>query len=398
MNGLAAALHRAVVDGAPAWTALPTEVRRDRLTDAARELAPLMAPGQVAAAVDSVLALVGGLGPLEPVLADRSVTDVMVNGDGAVYVERRGRIARLPITLTEPEVLGLIERVVAPLGLRVDRSSPVVDARLADGTRINAIVPPVAVDGPCLTIRRFSVHEVRLDDFADGDVAALLRWAIVARCNVLVSGGTGAGKTTLLNALAAGLPSGERVVTLEDTAELRLAAPHVVRLEARPPNADGEGQVAIGALLRNALRMRPDRVLVGEVRGGEALDMLQAMNTGHEGSLSTCHANSPVDALRRLETMALMAAIDLPLAAIREQVAAGIDLVVHVARRSDGSRRVVAVDEVVAGSDEVGAPARLGAPRTRPLVSGDRVVALPARPVRAPGAAAPDPGWLREVA
>ena len=393
MNLLTQALHRTVLDAAPTWPSLPDDARRTHLTDAARGLAPLLPPGQVQAAVDSVLALVGGLGPLEPVLADPAVTDLMVNGDGSVFVERRGRVERVPVTLTEPEVLALIERVVAPLGLRVDRSSPVVDARLADGSRLNAIVRPVAVDGPCLTIRRFSVREIRLDDFAGPEVAALLRWAITARSNLLVSGGTGAGKTTLLNALAASVPATERVITLEDTAELRLAAPHVVRLEARPPNADGEGRVPIGALLRNALRMRPDRVLVGEVRGGEALDMLQAMNTGHEGSLSTCHANSPVDALRRLETMALMAAIDLPLVAIREQVGAAIDLVVHVARRSDGTRRVEAVDEVVPGAALEG-----GRDRTRSLVDGDRVVRLPCRPPRAPGAVVLDRSALDRAA
>jgi pilus assembly protein CpaF len=244
--------------------------------------------------------------------------------------------------------------VLLPLGLRVDRTAPLVDARLADGSRVNAVVPPLAIDGPCLTIRRFGVRAIGLDELAAPDVAAFLRASVVARRNVVVAGGTGAGKTTLLNALAACLPPGERVVTIEDAAELRLPLEHVVRLEARPANAEGAGAVSVRALVRNALRMRPDRIVVGEVRGPEALDMVQAMNTGHDGSLSTCHANGPADALRRLETMILTGAPGLPLAAVREQLAASIDLVVHVARRPGGDRRVVAVSEVVALGDAAG--------------------------------------------
>ncbi len=255
-------------------------------------------------------------GPLEPILADPEVTEVMVNGPGRVWVERAGRLERVPVALDTPAIEHLIEKVVAPLGLRVDRSSPLVDARLPDGSRVNAIVPPLAVDGPCLTVRRFGARAIPLAAFAAPSVVALLAWAVAARLNVLVSGGTGAGKTTLLNALAGCIPPGERVVTVEDAAELRLPGEHVVRLEARPANAEGAGEVRIRELVRNALRMRPDRIVVGEVRGPEALDMLQAMNSGHEGSLSTCHANSPDDALRRLETMVLMGDVGLPLAAV----------------------------------------------------------------------------------
>jgi len=247
----------------------------------------------------------------------------------------------------------LVERVVAPLGLRIDRTSPLVDARLPDGSRVNVIIPPLAIDGACITVRRFGTRAIALEELCAPDVAAMLRDAVRRRANIIVSGGTGAGKTTLLNALAAVIPDGERIVTVEDAAELRLPGSHVVRLEARPANADGVGAVTVRALVRNALRMRPDRIVVGEVRGAEALDMLQAMNTGHEGSLSTCHANSPADALRRVETMVLMDAADVPLAAIREQLVSALDLVVHMARGRDGSRRVVALAEVVDSAERV---------------------------------------------
>jgi pilus assembly protein CpaF len=283
----------------------------------------------------------------------------------------------------------LIERVVGPLGLRVDRSSPLVDARLPDGSRANAVVPPLAVDGPCLTIRRFGVQQVSLDDVCPPGVAPLLRWAVAVRLNLVVCGGTGAGKTTLLNALAAAVPAGERIITVEDAAELRLPSEHVVRLEARPANAEGVGRVTVRELVRNALRMRPDRIVVGEVRGAESLDMLQAMNTGHEGSLSTCHANSPADALRRLETMALMAGTGLPLAAVREQLASAIDLVVQVARQPGGARRVVAVEEV---SAEV-SPQGLRLPRR--LAGAEGLHALPVRAGRVPRPGPPNPRWIR---
>jgi pilus assembly protein CpaF len=367
---------------------------RERVGELVAGEGPLLSPREQARVVGEVLAEVCGLGPLEPILADPEVTEVMVNGPGRVWVERAGRLERVPVSLDTAAIEHLIEKVVAPLGLRIDRSSPLVDARLADGSRVNAVVPPLAVDGPCLTVRRFGARAVPLAAFAPPSVVALLEWAVAARLNVLVSGGTGAGKTTLLNALAGSIPDGERVVTVEDAAELRLPGEHVVRLEARPANAEGAGEVRIRELVRNALRMRPDRIVVGEVRGPEALDMLQAMNSGHEGSLSTCHANSPDDALRRLETMVLMGDVDLPLAAVRAQLDAALDLVVQVARRPDGSRRVVAVAEVVERVDHVSPDGR-EPPRTRPLAGVEGVVALPTRPARAPGCPPADGAWVR---
>ncbi len=268
-------LGRLVADG-------PGGRLRERVTDLVAREGPLLAPAEQVRIVGEVLAEVCGLGPLEPILADPDVTEVMVNGPGRVWVERAGRLERVPVALDTAAIEHLIEKVVAPLGLRIDRSSPLVDARLADGSRVNAVVPPLAVDGPCLTVRRFGARAIPLAAFGPPPVVALLAWAVAARFNILVSGGTGAGKTTLLNALAGCIPDGERVVTVEDAAELRLPGDHVVRLEARPPNAEGAGEVRIRELVRNALRMRPDRIVVGEVRGPEALDMLQAMNTGHE--------------------------------------------------------------------------------------------------------------------
>jgi pilus assembly protein CpaF len=360
-----------------------------RAAELAREVAPLLDPSGVQAVVDEVASRALGLGPLDAVLADPEITEVMVNGPGPVWVERRGQLERLGVRLARAELERIIERVVAPLGLRVDRTAPIVDARLPDGSRVHAIVPPLAVDGPYLTVRRFGARAIPLDRFAPAGVVALLRWATAARMNVLVSGGTGAGKTTLLNALAACLPTAERIVTVEDTAELCLPLDHVVRLEARPANAEGAGRVTIDELVRSALRMRPDRIVVGEVRGAEALDMLQAMNTGHEGSLSTCHANSSSDALRRIETMVLRGAVGLPLAAVREQVAAAIDLVVQVARRPTGARVIVAVDEVVALGDAAG----VGPLRTRSLAGPGGLHQLPSRPPRAE-VARPDPAWV----
>jgi pilus assembly protein CpaF len=357
---------------------------RTRVADLVRERAPVLSLAEVASVVDRVLARMVGLGPLDPLVDDPTVTDVLLNGDGQVWVERRGRLSRTGITVAPADARHLIDRIVAPLGLRADRRSPIVDARLPDGSRVHAVLPPIAVDGPCLTIRRFRARTVDLDEFAPSGVAAFLVWAVRARCNIVVSGGTGAGKTTLLNALGRALAPSERIVTLEDTAELRLPGEHVVRLEARPSSADGIGEIRVRTLLRNALRMRPDRIIVGEVRGAEALDMLQAMNTGHEGSLSTCHANSPADALRRLETMALSDDSGLSLEAIREQLAAAVDLVVHVARRRDGRRAVVAVAEVC----EPGAPERV-----RPLADERALRRLPSRPPRDAAAEAPSSGW-----
>jgi pilus assembly protein CpaF len=364
----------------------------DHVAELVRQEAPLLGAGPRDRVVAQVLADIGGLGPLEPLLADPDVTEVMVNGPGPVWVERAGALERTSIECDTPTIEHLIEKVVSPLGLRIDRSSPLVDARLPDGSRVNAVVPPLAIDGPCLTVRRFGARAIPLDRFCPPAVVALLVWAVAARCNLVVCGGTGSGKTTLLNALASAIPSGERVVTVEDAAELRLPGEHVVRLEARSANAEGVGQVRVRDLVRNALRMRPDRIVVGEVRGPEALDMLQAMNTGHEGSLSTCHANSPADALRRLETMVLMGEVALPLAAVREQLQASLDLVVHVARRPGGARAVVAVAEVV----DAGADASTGrrSVRTRLLADTTGVRALPQRPVRAVDARQPDAAWI----
>ncbi len=342
----------------------------ERVAALVDEEVPLLGAALRHRLVAGVLADVCGLGALEPLLADPDVTEIMVNGPGRVWIERNGSLARVPVDLDTGAIEHLIEKVVAPLGLRVDRSSPLVDARLPDGSRVNAVVPPLAVDGPCLTVRRFGARAVPLAAFAGDDVTDLLAAAVEGRRNIVVSGGTGAGKTTLLNALAACIPPGERVITVEDAAELALPREHVVRLEARPANAEGAGEIRIRDLVRNALRMRPDRIVVGEVRGPEALDMLQAMNTGHEGSLSTCHANSPDDALRRLETMVLMGEVQLPLAAVRSQLEAALDLVVQVARFPDGRRRIVAVAEVVegAGAPEAGS-------RTRLVADADGLVA-----------------------
>ncbi|HEY3018981.1 MAG TPA: CpaF family protein, partial [Solirubrobacteraceae bacterium] len=309
------------------------------------------------AAREHLVALVAersfGLGPLEPLLRDPEVEEVMVNGPGAVWVERAGRLQRSDARFAgEDEVRHAIERILAPLGRRVDEAEPLCDARLPDGSRVNVVIPPLAIDGPVLTIRRFRRRGLSPDDLVElgtwtPPLRDVLARAVAGRLNVLVSGGTGSGKTTTLNALSAFIPPGERVVTVEDAAELRLQQPHVVRLEARPPGLEGRGEVSIRRLVRNALRMRPDRIVVGEVRGGEALDMLSAMTTGHDGSLSTVHAGSAEEALRRVETLALMAGVGLPHAAIREQVADAIDLVVHQARLPDGARRVVALCEVV---------------------------------------------------
>jgi pilus assembly protein CpaF len=320
-----------------AWELL----RADRIA-----LDPADARRLVAGIVDDTV----GLGPLDPLLRDRGVTEVIANGPARVYAERGGRLVREPVAFRDEEHLRqVIDRVVSSVGRRVDESSPMVDARLPDGSRINAVLPPIALDGPLLTIRKFARAPFRVDDLvAAGSLTAaqadMLRSCVRGRLNVVVSGGTGTGKTTLLNALAGFIDPAERIVTVEDAAELRLPQPHVARLESRPPNVEGRGEVTLRALVRNALRMRPDRIVVGEVRGGEALDMLQAMNTGHDGSLTTVHASSPADAVRRIETMALMAGLDLPHAAVREQVASAVDVIVHLVRDGDGSRRVRFVD------------------------------------------------------
>jgi pilus assembly protein CpaF len=324
------------------------------------EHAAVLSEGRRARIRELILRDTVGLGPLEQVLADPAVGEVMVNGPDEVYVERDGWIEPTEIRFESDGALrDAIERILAPLGRRVDELSPMVDARLADGSRVNVIIPPLAVDGPALSIRRFSDARPGPDELvAFGTLTAelrdLLAEAVRGRRSILISGGTGSGKTTLLNALSAYIGATERVITIEDAAELRLRQPHVVRLESRPPSVEGRGEVTIRDLLRNALRMRPDRIVIGEVRGQEALDLLTALNTGHDGALSTVHANSPADALRRLETLALMAGVGLPHEAIREQVRRGIELVVHLTRSPEGERRVVEVGQVVPAVGGVG--------------------------------------------
>jgi pilus assembly protein CpaF len=293
-----------------------------------------------------------GHGPLERLLADESVTEIMVNGPFDVWVERQGRLFETTVRFNdESHLRRIINKIVAQVGRRIDESSPLVDARLPDGSRVNAVIPPLSLSGPLVTIRKFSKKRFDLNDLIrmgelTTETVEFLQRCIVAELNVLISGGTGSGKTTLLNALSTAIPDSDRIVTIEDAAELRLNQRHVLRLEARPKNIEGEGEIPIRELVRNSLRMRPDRIIVGEVRGAEALDMLQAMNTGHDGSLSTVHANSCRDALARIETMVLMAGFDLPMRAIRQQVASALDLIVHLERLEDGSRRVTAITEV----------------------------------------------------
>jgi pilus assembly protein CpaF len=326
---------------------LPEEVR-----ELVEEEAALLGAGDRAAVEARIVRDTVGLGPLEDLLADPAVEEVMVNGPSNVYVERHGRIEPAGVGFgDEEELRNAIERILAPLGRRIDELSPMVDARLADGSRVNVVIPPLAIDGPALSIRRFGANRLGPDDLvASGALTRpqceLLHEAVVGRRSLLISGGTGSGKTTLLNALSSFIEPGERVVTIEDAAELRLQQPHVVRLESRPPSVEGRGEVTIRDLLRNALRMRPDRIVIGEVRGVEALDLLTALNTGHDGALSTVHANSPTDALARLETLALMAGVGLPHEAVAAQVRRGVDVVVHLERGPDGLRRVSEVEEV----------------------------------------------------
>jgi pilus assembly protein CpaF len=331
VGDLRAAAERAV------WELL----RADRVA-----LDPADARRLIAGVVDDTV----GMGPLDPLLRDRGVSEVIANGPDQIYTERGGRLVHEAVRFRDEEHLRqVIDRVVSSVGRRVDESSPMVDARLADGSRVNAVLPPIAVDGPLLTIRKFARSPLGVPELiASGSLSAaqaeLLARCVRSRLNIVVSGGTGTGKTTLLNALAGFIDPSERIVTVEDAAELRLPQPHVARLESRPPNVEGRGEVTLRALVRNALRMRPDRIVVGEVRGGEALDMLQAMNTGHDGSLTTVHASSPADAVRRIETMALMAGLDLPHVAVREQVAAAVDVIAHLVREGDGSRRLRFLD------------------------------------------------------
>lgn len=302
--------------------------------------------------VDDLLEETLGVGPLAPLLADPAVTDVLVNGPYRVFIERFGRLEATDVRFRDAEhLVRIIQRIAARVGRRIDEASPMVDARLPDGSRVNATLPPVTIDGPTLSVRRFGRRRLRRDDLAElgmfsSQMRELMEWVVRGRKNVLISGGTGSGKSTFLGAIAEAIPNQERIVTIEDAAELILDQEHVVRMETRPANVEGLGRIAARDLVTNALRMRPDRIIVGEVRGGEALDMLQAMNTGHDGSLTTIHANSPRDALARLETMVLMAGLDLPSRAIREQIVSAIQLVVHIRRCEDGVRRVQSVAEI----------------------------------------------------
>jgi pilus assembly protein CpaF len=378
---LRATLHRRLLDAPFDPALLDRPELRARLARMLREEAPLLAASTVDVVLDELVDDVGGLGPLEPLLDDPSITEVMVNGPHRVFVERSGRIVPVVCDIDAATIVRIVERVVAPLGLRLDRASPMVDARLADGSRLHAVLPPLAPDGPCVSIRRFGARAVPLDAFGlEPDTIGACDAMVRAGWNLVVSGATSSGKTTCCNALARAIDPAERIVTIEETAELRLEQPHVVRLEARPANAEGTGAVSVRDLVRSALRMRPDRIVVGEVRGGEALDMLQACNTGHDGSLSTVHANSPDDALARIETLALGGGVPLPLTAIRQQLMAAIDAIVQVGRGRDGRRVITAVAELGSGR---------GA-RTRTLlrrVDGRLVVcAAPVRPARRPEA------------
>jgi pilus assembly protein CpaF len=293
-----------------------------------------------------------GLGPLEPLFADKDIDDILVNNSQEIYVERKGKLYKTDVIFRDDaHLMQIIDRIVSKVGRRIDESSPMVDARLPDGSRINAIIPPLALDGPALSIRRFGSTPLGMDDLiAKGtvrpEIAELLEGAVKARLNIIISGGTGSGKTTLLNILSGYIPHTERIITIEDSAELQLKQEHIVRLETRPPNIEGAGAVSQRDLVRNSLRMRPDRIIVGEVRGGEALDMLQAMNTGHDGSLSTLHANTPRDCISRLETMVLMSGMDLPERAVKEQVAAAINIVIQLSRMSDGTRKMTRLSEI----------------------------------------------------
>lgn len=309
--------------------------------------------------IDEIQHEVFGLGPLEPLLKDPSITDILVNGPSTVYVERHGKLEKTSIRFKDDaHLMRIIERIVSAVGRRVDETNPMVDARLADGSRVNAIVAPLALDGPVLSIRRFGTDPLGIDDLLSvgaltPEIAELLQGIVKARLNVLISGGTGSGKTTLLNVISSFISEDERIVTIEDSAELKLRQDHVVRLETRPANIEGKGQIAQRELLINCLRMRPDRIIIGEVRGAEALDMLQAMNTGHDGSLTTIHANTPRDALSRIETMVAMAGLEIPAKAVRGQIASAIDIVIQLSRLSDGRRRLVSLQEITGQEGEV---------------------------------------------
>jgi pilus assembly protein CpaF len=355
--------HQRLIDELEAekLESLPPDKRREAVQDAvkallAREsLNALVRDAVATRVVDEVV----GLGPLEPLLHDSSISEVMVNAPDEVYFERDGIMYQSDVRFRDANhVMQIVERIIAPLGRRVDESSPMVDARLADGSRVNVIIPPLAPKSPTMTIRKFLISKLTMEDLVgvgtlSAEVGQFLGACADLRLNVLISGGTGTGKTTLLNALSAYIPDSERIVTIEDPLELQLQQPHIISLEARPPNVDGRGEVTQRELLRNVLRMRPDRIVIGEVRGGEAFDMLNAMNTGHEGSLSTIHANSPRDGLARLENMVLMANLDLPVRAIREQISSALHMVLQIARFRDGGRRITHITEVSGMEGEV---------------------------------------------
>ena len=383
-NGTAAeAPPRRTAAGSPPYQELKSTIHRrliDRLDlSTVADLTPEQLSGIIKTVVENMIAQEGiplsrperdrlvveiqnetmGLGPLEPLLSDTGISDIMVNGPHGVFVERHGKIEKTDVSFKDNEhLMSIIERIVSKVGRRVDEASPMVDARLADGSRVNVIIPPLAIDGPALSIRRFGVTPLKMENLLangslTGEMAAAFEAMVKARMNILVSGGTGAGKTTFLNVLSSSIPNDERIITVEDAAELILQQEHTVRLETRPPNIEGKGAVTQRDLVRNALRMRPDRIIVGEVRGGEALDMLQAMNTGHDGSISTIHANAPRDALSRIETMVLMAGFDLPSKAIREQIASALNVILQLSRMSDGTRKVVTVSEVTGMEGDV---------------------------------------------
>lgn len=354
-------IHRELVDRLDIKRLSASRINKDELRDRAlenirkivEEVAPRLPAGiEPSALIREICDEALGLGPLEEYLEDDAVTEIMVNGPDQIFVEKAGKLTLTPSTFMDAtSVLAVIERIVSPLGRRIDESQPYVDARLPDGSRVNAIIHPLSLIGPCLTIRKFSKVPFTDEDLIHfgtwtREIADFTSMCVKLRKNIVVSGGTGSGKTSLLNALGNYIPPTDRIVTIEDAAELRLIQPHIVRLEARPPNIEGKGAITIRDLVRNALRMRPDRIVVGECRGGEALDMLQAMNTGHDGSLTTVHANTPRDVISRLETMVLMSGMDLPVRAIREQISAAIDVIVHESRFSDGSRRITSVTEV----------------------------------------------------
>lgn len=341
-------------------TALNGLVDTDLRTEARQAIETIIASGAIelpahvnqSAFTEEMTAEIMGYGPIEPFLGDEAVTEIMVNGPQQIYVERAGRLTAVPVSFINGDsLMRVIERIVSPLGRRIDEGAPMVDARLPDGSRVNAIIPPLSLVGPVLTIRKFAKQRFSMDRLVAlgslaASMAAFLQVCVRYRKNIVIAGGTGSGKTTFLNALSETIPPGDRIVTIEDAAELRLHQPHVVSLEARPPNVEGRGEITIRDLVRNALRMRPDRIIVGECRGGEALDMLQAMNTGHDGSMTTGHANSPRDLLSRLEVMVLMAGMDLPVRAIREQIAAAVNIIIQQTRCSDGRRRVTSIVEV----------------------------------------------------